>query len=49
MQWLTTTPNRIDFLEAEIEQLPKGERELFGVGLVDDALEAITTPNDAES
>jgi hypothetical protein len=42
VQWLTTTPSRIDFLEAEIEQLPKGGRELFGVALVDDAVDAIS-------
>lgn len=49
VQWLTTMPSRIDFLKAEIEQLPGGERELFGVGLVEDALEAIATPDNAES
>jgi len=47
VQWLTTTPSRIGFLEAEIEQLSKGGRELFGVALLDDAIEAIATPDDA--
>jgi hypothetical protein len=38
VEWLTTTPDRLDFLEAEIEQLPKRGRELFGVALVGDAV-----------
>lgn len=44
VQWLTTTASRVDFLEAEIEQLPGSGRELFGVGLVDEAIEAIVRP-----
>jgi hypothetical protein len=47
VQWLTTTPSRIGLIEAEIEQLPGRGRELFGVALVADAVEAITTPDDA--
>jgi Replication-relaxation len=42
VQWLTTTLSRIALLEAEIEQLPGSGWELFGVALVDDALDAIT-------
>ena len=45
VQWLTTTASRIDFLEAEIEQLPGSGRELFGVALLGDAAKAITTPD----
>lgn len=44
VQWLTTTPSRVDLIETEIEQLPKGGRELFGVALIADAVAAITTP-----
>jgi Replication-relaxation len=42
VQWLTTMPSRLDLIEAEIEQLPKGGRELFGVALLGDAVEAMT-------
>lgn len=49
VQWLTTTPSRVDLIEAEIEQLPKGGRELFGVALASDAVEAITTPDETNN
>ncbi len=44
VQWLTTTPSRIALIRTEIEQLPKGRRELFGVALVADAVGVLTTP-----
>jgi hypothetical protein len=37
VQWLTTTPGRASLIQAEIEQLPKGGRQLFGVALAEDA------------
>jgi hypothetical protein len=46
VQWLTTTPSRIGLIEAEIEQLPKGGRELFGVSESGAVIEAITASED---
>jgi len=41
VQWLTTDASRIGFIETEIEQLPKGARELFGVALLGDVIDVV--------
>lgn len=44
--WLTTSPSRIELIETEIAQLPRQGRELFGVALLDDAIGALTAPDE---
>jgi Replication-relaxation len=46
VQWLTTTPSRLGLIEAEIGQLPRQARELFGVALASDPVEAVTASED---
>ncbi|MBS1862349.1 MAG: replication-relaxation family protein [Actinobacteria bacterium] len=41
VQWLAPTPSRVDFIEAEIEQLPGRGRELFGVAGLSDAVNTL--------
>jgi hypothetical protein len=45
VQWLATMPSRIGLIQAEIEQLPRGGRELFAVSDLGEAVKAISTPD----
>jgi hypothetical protein len=48
VQWLCSTPGRMDLIETEIGQLPKGGRELFGIGLLADVVAAVAGTSESE-